>query len=171
MQADFYLLEQPVAQGRLKLVCRLASKLQKLEAKTLIVCDAQRELEQLDELLWTFSDASFVAHQVLSATPDQARPDRATHSASASATNEPGAADPIVSNTCLCLANHYAADSTTTMPQVLINLCAQIPPFYDQFERVVEIIDANEQSKQAGRQRFRQYQTNQVALKTHNISL
>lgn len=167
MQADFYLLEQRVAQGRLKLVCRLASKLQKLEAKTLIVCDAQRELEQLDELLWTFSDASFVAHQVLSATPDQARPDRATDSA----TDEPSAAEPIVSNTCLCLANHYAADRATTMPQVLINLCAQIPPFYDQFKRVVEIIDANEASKQAGRQRFRQYQTNQVALKTHNISL
>jgi len=41
--------------------------------------------------------------------------------------------------------------------EVLINLASRVPSFYDQFERIVEVIANEETHKQQGRKRFRYY--------------
>jgi DNA polymerase-3 subunit chi len=64
-QVDFYLLEAPVSNGKLKLACRLTNKLARLGQRILLVCDDTQQIEKLDTLLWQFSDTSFIPHQII----------------------------------------------------------------------------------------------------------
>ena len=52
---------------------------------------------------------------------------------------------------------------------VLINLTEEQPMFFSQFERVAEVIDDNESSKQAGRQRFQFYKQRGYEIETFNV--
>lgn len=64
-QVDFYLLTLRGDDARQAFACKLTSKAHGMGARVhLRVADAQA-LQGLDTLLWTFSDDSFVAHDVL----------------------------------------------------------------------------------------------------------
>ncbi|HET7370044.1 MAG TPA: DNA polymerase III subunit chi [Gammaproteobacteria bacterium] len=52
---------------------------------------------------------------------------------------------------------------------LLINLDADVPLFFSRFERVMEIIDGDEQRRAQGRGRFRFYQDRGYPLQTHNL--
>ncbi|HET7587274.1 MAG TPA: DNA polymerase III subunit chi [Gammaproteobacteria bacterium] len=52
---------------------------------------------------------------------------------------------------------------------LLINLDAEVPLFFSRFERVMEIIDADEQRRAQGRSRFRFYQDRGYPLQTHKL--
>src|SRR3981081_4400327 len=60
LRVDFYILDESSAAARLKLACRLAEKAY-LAAQTALVwhTDAE-ELKAFDDMLWTFTDGSFV---------------------------------------------------------------------------------------------------------------
>lgn len=63
-RADFYLLRDAGDAARERFACRLAAKVYGLDhAVHLRVPDAAA-LERLDSLLWTFTDDSFVPHDV-----------------------------------------------------------------------------------------------------------
>jgi DNA polymerase-3 subunit chi len=51
----------------------------------------------------------------------------------------------------------------------LINLADTHPLFFSQFNRVAEVIDANEDVKQAGRSRYQFYKHRGYELDTFNI--
>ena len=53
---------------------------------------------------------------------------------------------------------------------VLVNLAGIIPPFFQQFQRVAEIVPGNPESRSQSRDNFRFYKEKGYALKTHNIS-
>ena len=53
---------------------------------------------------------------------------------------------------------------------VLINLCAEPPPFFSRFERLIEIVGEDEEQVIAGRTRFRFYRERGYALRTHKLS-
>lgn len=53
---------------------------------------------------------------------------------------------------------------------VLINLCAEPPPFFSRFERLVEIVGEDEEQVIAGRARFRFYRERGYELRTHKLS-
>lgn len=52
---------------------------------------------------------------------------------------------------------------------VLINLAAEVPPFFGRFERVAEVIDENPQIKEAGRARYRFYRERGYPLHHHRL--
>lgn len=52
---------------------------------------------------------------------------------------------------------------------VLINLGPLPPPFFSRFERLAEIVGADEDAAAAGRQRYRFYRERGYALRTHNL--
>ena len=53
---------------------------------------------------------------------------------------------------------------------VLINLHDAPPPFFSRFERLAEIVGADESGAAAARERFRFYRERGYELRTHNLS-
>lgn len=79
-----------------------------------------------------------------------------------------------------CSLNHRLAEQTPIIidhhlehdgpAEVLINLAAELPPFFSRFGRMMEIISLNEQERNKGRERFRHYRDRGYALRTHDLS-
>lgn len=54
--------------------------------------------------------------------------------------------------------------------EVLVNLAAQAPAFFDRFERIAEIIDQAPDGRDAGRQRYRFYRERGCELSHHSVT-
>jgi DNA polymerase-3 subunit chi len=63
-QVDFYVLRQGGEQARQLFACKLAEKAWRLQHTVHIATANQTAAEQLDQLLWTFRDGSFVPHHI-----------------------------------------------------------------------------------------------------------
>ena len=63
-QIDFYVLDNRAPHARLLFVARFAEKLFREKLKVHIHTDQQAMLEQLDQMLWTARDVSFLPHQI-----------------------------------------------------------------------------------------------------------
>lgn len=139
-RVDFYVLRSAEPGARLRFACRLAEKAYSLKQQVYLHTASSAEAAELDELLWTFRAGSFVPHEL----------------------RESGRTSEAPVNIG-CAANAEAS------AQLLVNLTAEIPAFFDQFPRVVEIIDATEACKRDGRERFRVYRDNGYEPETHQI--
>lgn len=64
-RADFYLLAEAGDAARERFACRLAAKVYGLDQRVHLRVPDAAALERLDTLLWTFSDDSFVPHDVV----------------------------------------------------------------------------------------------------------
>ena len=139
---DFYVLKDARPNARLGFVCRLVEKIYKQGLEILIHADDERQSALLDDLLWTWRQGSFIPHERLQASKPPATPVMISH-------------DP-----ALEAPSH----------QVLINLASEVPMFFSQFERVAEVVDPDEQTRQSARQRYRFYQDRGYPLDSHDIS-
>ena len=63
-----------------------------------------------------------------------------------------------------------AAADSDNQHQVLINLTDTVPMFFSRFERVTEIVPANEKSRHQARERYKFYQQRGYELETHKLS-
>lgn len=144
-QVDFYLISNQVTDAKLKFASRLCNKIQRLDKKILVITDSVAVTERLDQILWEFSDTSFVAHEQIT---DQAL-------------------------STIQIGEHIQVDQQVLARgySVLINLCQSVPIFNHHFDRVAEIVDPSETDKAAARARFKCYQEEGFELKTHNIEL
>ena len=139
MQADFYLLSSPDENARDLFICRLVEKIYRQHYTLYIHCKDRQETHHLDELLWTFSDTSFIPHCLYAETP-QSPP-------------------PVL----------LGFDSTPMKRDILINLSTTIPVFYSSFQRVLEIVAASEEQQAIAREHYHFYKTQNLELKTHKI--
>ncbi len=137
---DFYITGDDHAQARQRLVCRLAEKAYALDHAIYIHTDDRRQAEQLDQLLWTFRDGSFIPHCLQ---------------------------DDTVAEQAAIVIGHNGEPEDHN--QVLINLGQEVPAFFGRFERVAEVIAGDEPSREAGRERFRFYRDRGYELNTHNL--
>ena len=141
---DYYVLPGS-AQGEVhRLACRIAAKAYGLGHTVYLNAGSAAEARALDDLLWTYSDATFVPHAL------------ADHLADEKAT----ARTPV-------RVGHGGAPAAPA--ELLINLAAAWPAFFEQFDRVAEVIDADEQRRSKGRQRYRQYRDRGYEITTHKI--
>jgi len=141
LRVDFYVLASTDPGSRLQFACRLTEKAYTLNNRTYAhVGDAARARE-LDELLWTFRDGSFIPHEIASAASSDAPPVVIGHQTETGADGD-----------------------------LLINLAESIPTFFDRFDRVAEIIEASEEGRRRGRERFAFYRDNGYAPNTHKIA-
>jgi DNA polymerase-3 subunit chi len=53
---------------------------------------------------------------------------------------------------------------------VLVNMGGELPSAFSRFQRVVEIVDTNEEDRQPARSRFKFYRERGYALSTHDLS-
>jgi DNA polymerase-3 subunit chi len=141
-KVDFYLLNAPDARARLTTACRLAEKACDQGMHVAIRTATPAETAELDELMWTFSDRSFVPHGVWPADPEFA------------------AATPVL------IASGALPESHR---DVLINLGAEAPPDAADFARVCEIVAGDEDAKRRARARWRAYRDAGLAPESHNV--
>jgi DNA polymerase-3 subunit chi len=141
LRVDFYILDEPTGNARLRLACRLAEKAY-LAAQSVLIWHAEpEEARTLDEMLWTFRDGSFVPHELLAA-------------------GGPAGEAPVLLS---------AGEPAPQKVDVLINLAPDVPPVIDSAGRVVEIIDGDESRRRAGRARFKFYRDRGLQPASHNI--
>jgi DNA polymerase-3 subunit chi len=140
-QVDFYVVAESSEDARLRTACRLAEKTYLSERRAVVFLPDPARLERFDEMLWTFSDRSFVPHERL-ASDGQALEAPVLLSAGALPA---GALD------------------------VLINLDETVPAFFERFERVAEIVDGDAGRRAAGRARFRVYRDRGIQPASHEL--
>lgn len=139
-EVDFYILAGEDTRARMQFACRLTDKAYRLGHRVYIHTGSAQQSAQLDELLWTFQQNSFVPHSLYRSDDDTATPVQLGHDA------EPD-------------ASH----------QVLINLADSVPLFFSRFERVAELVNAEAGVRHAGRQRYSFYKERGYPLRTHEI--
>ena len=141
-QVDFYILQDQSERSIWQFCCRLTEKAWRLGNNVQIRTNSEEETRQLDDLMWTYSDESFLPH---------ARQDEKTDSADIPA--------PII-------LGHATND---TPCDLLINLASSSPEQIEQYPRIVEILNENETIKQLGRERYSKYKQSGCTVQHHQI--
>ena len=140
---DFYVLEGADDRARLVYACRLIEKAYLQSHTVCVSLDTPAEVEAFDALLWTFGDKSFVPHDLAAGT----------------AAAGPAPATPVVVG---CRAPVTA--------DLLVNLGAEVPPFYASYARIAEFVDAEPARRDAGRRRFAAYRDAGLTPETHRVN-
>ena len=140
MRVDFYILSDSAPDARERLSCRLAEKAYKMGHRVYVHAESPAQAQRLDELLWTFRDGSFVPHALGADRTDPPPP--------------------------ILIGSGETADEA----DLLITLSPTVPPFFERFARVAEIVDQNEDSRRAGRERFRFYRERGLEPQSHSLS-
>lgn len=144
---DFYILRRASSDARLEVACRIAEKAMLRDQHVLICPDSQDEARTLDELLWTFSQGSFVPHRIVTGTEQELPP------------------EPVLIG--------YGAEPLHEPPgerwDVLINLSGDVPEFFSRYERLAEVVDAEGGRRERGRERYRYYRDRGYTLNTHEV--
>ena len=129
-RVDFYTVNETDARARLVTACRLAEKAYEQGLKVAVRTSNAAETAQFDDLLWTFSDGSFVPHGVWPSDPEVA------------------SATPVLVGSAALPATHR---------DVLINLGLDAPADFSAYARVCEVVGGDEDARKAGRHRWRAY--------------
>ena len=140
-RVDFYVQSGGPAQGHLTLACRVTEKAFQAGHQVYLRCDDMTQAEELDTLLWTFSQCSFVPHHLHGVDDDPA---------------------PVT-------IGHGPPDSAQV--QVVVSVAGKPITNFADFARVAEIVGSEEIEKQSGRARFKFYRENGVEPATHEIRL
>jgi DNA polymerase-3 subunit chi len=137
---DFYLIPEANNAARLNVACRLIEKAYKLRHRVYIQVNNQIEAFQLDELLWTYRDDSFLPHNLYGEGPLPAPPIQIGF-------NGP----------------------PEKQRDILINLSQSIPEFYTQFTRVLELVTSDPVAQTTAREHYRTYRTQGHDITTHKL--
>jgi DNA polymerase-3 subunit chi len=141
-QVDFYLLNDDDARAVYRTACRLAEKAYEQGHRVVVRTPDTAATAQVDEMLWTFSDRSFVPHCVWPGEPA------------------------LVEATPVLVSSAAGPD---THRGVLINLTTSVPEDGAVFERVLEIVAADDESKRLARTRWRTYRESGFEPRSHNL--
>ena len=143
-RVDFYVLASAEPAARLRFACRLVEKAWLHEHRVRVQLDPGGDGAAFDDLLWTFSDRSFVPHVRLA---DNAR-----------TADQPA---PVV-----------IADGDIEGPDdrdMLVNLAAGVPARFQGYTRIAEVVDADKLRRKLGRERFRFYREQGIEPQTHEM--
>ena len=141
IRIDFYLLEEGGPEARWLLACRLLEKAYARNHQVFVNCNHQEDAENLDELLWTFKDVSFIPHNLQGEGPEPPPPVQIGFG------KEPRG-----------------------FHDLLMNLADNIPHYYQRFQRVIEIVSADEVSKEISRRHYRDYKGQGCNIHIHQLS-
>ena len=139
-RVDFYILQDTRPDVRHRFTCKLAEKAYKQGRQVYINTASDQQMKQLDDLLWTFRDGSFIPHDCYS--PGE-------HTAQA------------------VLLGHDVEPEGPS--DVLINLAGDIPAFFSHFNRVAELVSGDDTERESARTRYRFYKDRGYTLNTHKL--
>ena len=139
-RADFYLIAKPrFLHQPLALVCELAKRAFESDQCLLILAASYPQAEELDDLLWAYDPDSYLPHQI-------------------AGTDEDDELTPI-----LIVPPHADVPSRP----LLINL--RDAPVAGAFERVLEVVPADESARGPLRERWKHYQAQGYTLNKHDM--
>lgn len=140
-ELSFYILSSDTERERSIFCCKLIEKAYRQACFCYVLTDSDNQSRMLDDLLWTFRPNSFIPHQLY--TGQQAD----------------------IEKTVLI--------GTSQPPKgwqnIIINLSTQSLQDLNNIGRLFEILDNNPQRKQAGRNRYREYQQQGMKINTHHL--
>jgi DNA polymerase-3 subunit chi len=138
---DFYFN----AAERLGVACRLAGKALQQKKRMLIYAPQADVAQKVDRMLWTAQAVSFIPHCY--------------------------AHDPLAAATpVLIAAGGEPLAAAAASSDVLLNLSADTPPFFERHERVLEIVAQDEGEVLAGRARFKFYRERGYEIRNHDLA-
>jgi DNA polymerase III subunit chi len=129
------------ADDRLQVACRLAGKALLQKKRMLIYAPEPESASRIDRLLWTWPAIGFVPHCAVD--------------------------DPLAAETPVLIASD---PQTSPSCELLLNLGAECPPHFERFERLLEIVPAEEAERQAGRSRYRFYLERGYKITNHDLA-
>ncbi|HEY3076791.1 MAG TPA: DNA polymerase III subunit chi [Burkholderiales bacterium] len=129
------------APDRLQVACRLAGKALAQGSRMVVYVPDPELAARVDRLMWTWPATGFVPHCAADAA--------------------------LAADTPVLIARdeHTAAD----IP-VLLNLSGECPPHFASFERLLEVVGADDADREAARARFRSYKSRGYAIASHDLA-
>jgi DNA polymerase-3 subunit chi len=121
--------------------CRLARKIVRAGQRAVFHHPDVAWLQRFNDELWSFSPQEFIAHVM--------------------------ADDPVAAQTPIVLAAAARDDLDCSL---LVNMGLEPPPFFSRFERLIELVSAEDSQRDAGRQRFRFYRERGYPIETHDLA-
>jgi len=139
-RVDFHILP---ATGNIepdRWACRLTAKAWKQGRRVYLHAASEAQAQRIDDLLWTFRDISFLPHCLIGERRDDVR----------------------------VFVGH--GETPPEENEVMINLAHPAPSFFSRFERVIEVVPAEDEVRAQARERYRFYQERGYPLTMHEIS-
>ena len=140
-RVDFYVLPTETPRNRAVLACRLAEKAYNQGNKVYIHTTSEQHSQELDDLLWTFRQGSFVPHALFG--------------------SEEAKGSPVILGHCPDPGNEHH--------DVLINFAQDVPSFFGRFERVTELVDQQPEYLKLARERYSFYRERGYELQSHKL--
>lgn len=138
---DFYFN----AGDRLEVACRLAGKALLHKKRVLIYAPQSPVAQKIDRLLWTAQAVSFIPHCY--------------------------AHDPLAAGTAVLIATGAEPPAAAAAGcDVLLNLDAECPPFFERHARLLEVVAQDDEGKRAGRARYAFYRDRGYAIRNHDLA-
>ena len=129
------------AADRLQVACRLAGKAVSQNKRMLIYAPQADTASRIDKLLWTWQAIGFLPHCA--------------------------AGDELAAQTPVLIAT---GEETPEDCGLILNLSAEAPPHFARFERLFEVIGADEAERAAGRSRYRFYLDRGYKIASHDLA-
>jgi DNA polymerase III subunit chi len=138
-QIDFYIVPPG---DPLLTVCRILEKAY-LEKQTVYAhIQTQEEAKTLNDRLWTFRDASFIPHQLVSDITDTTPP----------------------------ISIGFGEQMPEQLANILLNFAPELPEFATQFERVIYIVpDENATWKKQARDYYRDFKSQEWTINHYKL--
>jgi DNA polymerase III subunit chi len=129
------------AADRFQVACRLAGKAIAQGSRMVVYAPDAEIATRIDRLMWTWPATGFVPHCA--------------------------AEDPLAPETPVLIS---ASDQPPAHCGVLLNLCAECPPHFASFERLLEVVGTDDADREAARSRFRTYKSRGYAISSHDLA-
>ena len=143
-RVDFYVLKGSGDLARKQFACRLAEKAYRLEHRVHIQAADPAAASEIDDLLWTYRDGSFVPHEIVSGGQQQTE--------------------------CPVTIGHAGLKPPPAVePELLINLTEQELAAETSSPRIAEIVTSDDDSRRLSRARYARYRDMGHTLETHKL--
>jgi len=140
-EITFYVLNSESIYDRYLFACKLIEKAYNAGKFCYVLLDSFEQCQRLDDMLWTFRAGSFIPHQLFT-----------------------GIEPEIKKQVLIGVEN-----APVNWQNVVFNLSSSLPQNWQNATRVLEILDNNEITKTAGRERYRAYKNAGIEIATHKI--
>lgn len=125
---------------KLATACRIVAKGYGLKRRIIVFCSDAETAQRVDRMLWTVPATGFIPH----CSP----------------------ADALAPLTPV-IVDHLGAEPVHD--QVLLNLRSERPSFFGRFERLIEIVTADDEDRRQARERYKFYRDRGYELRTHDL--
>ncbi|HRO27889.1 MAG TPA: DNA polymerase III subunit chi [Luteimonas sp.] len=139
-RADFYLIAKPrFREQPLRLVCELVRKAYDAGLSTLVLARDTAQAEELDDLLWDMGDEVFIPHQI-------------------GGRDDEDEATPVL-----------IVEPQTDLPMRPLVINLRDAPVAGGFERVLEVVPADESARGPLRERWKHYKAQGFDVNKHDM--